>query len=118
MADEGDHLADAVQQGAPFNGGKDAQGNANDNGEEEGRHTQLEGGGEPFDDDLHRGASLFDGLAELAAEGVAEEDTVLLVIGTVQFQGFGEPFLVRLGGVVVEVDAPGVTGGPAHDEDD
>ena len=66
--------------------------------------------------DLHRWTPFRDGFAESPSQGIFKEYPVLLVIRLVQAQGYRQPVPVLLGGVIVQIDVPGVAGSPAHDE--
>ena len=107
-----------VPKAVPLDGGENAQGNADDQGEDEGGGAKLQGGGQPLQDGVGYRLIVDDGIAEVEEQGVTEEDGVLDVEGLVQAQLFAQLVPHFGAGVVVEEQRPGVAGGAGHDEDD
>jgi hypothetical protein len=77
LADEGDAHRRVIDEGVAVHRRQQPHGDRDDHRDGEGGEAELEGGGQALGDDGHRGSLEADGLAEVAAEQVAEEDEVL-----------------------------------------
>ena len=117
LSEHGPAHPEIVDEGAPMRGREDADGNGDGEGEEERGQSQLEGSGEPLQDETHGVAPVAQRLAEIAAGRAREKAAVLHGQRIVEAEALAK--LVDVLGLDIhgQEEKDGIAGQPYQEED-